>query len=100
MIKFFGRSSWKLWTYSTSQLATKLWLSMTNLNKIFKLESTNYVKQRNKNNLKVTADMKIYWGTPIFDGMIDKRNKFRPESWQYLARKYWSEYGFSFDENK
>lgn len=73
---------------------------MINLNKIFKIESLSYVRQRKKNNLPVTMDMKKYWGTPTFDWAIDKRNKFRPESWQYLARKYWSEYGFNFDKNK
>ncbi len=100
MISFFGRSSWKLWTYSKAQLAKKLWISMINLNKIFKLEAENYTYHRKKNKLEVTKDMKLYWWTPIFNGAFDQRNKFRPESWEYLVKKYWAEYWFNFDPNR
>jgi hypothetical protein len=103
MFNIFGRSSWKLWLWTESQFATKLWLSPIKLKKVFGYESQRFIKNKKNNrgqNYKPTLDESKYGWTPVFDWFHDKRQKFRDESWTYLANRYWKELGFKFDPKK
>jgi hypothetical protein len=85
-----------LWIYGEIQLATKLWIPLSTLKKIFLVEAHEYSKNRRK----LTEDEKKFWGIPTYDGLFDKRNKFAKKSGEYIANKYWKDYWFNFDANR
>ncbi len=73
-----------LWIWGEVQFASKIWITISQLKKIFKVESERFAETHRK----ISSDEKLYWWTPTYNWFFDKRNKFTEESLIYILSKY------------